>query len=114
MSLNVTASESMSSKRRIRCKCPCGYGFETCSSEDNAIVMVQAHFNKFHADMLPFGTTTVEARALLTTINNVRKTSSRIHPLYSSSSAPAPLNLDKELSQAKAKRKRTINSSQII
>jgi hypothetical protein len=105
MSLNATDSESMSSTRKIRCICPCGYGFETSSSEDNAIGMVQAHFNKFHLDMLPFGITTVEARALLTPANNVKNTRSTIHPPYSSSSTPTPLNTNKELSQAKTKRK---------
>jgi RNA recognition motif-containing protein len=34
---------------------PCGYSFETFSSKDDAIAMVQLHVESFHKDFLPFG-----------------------------------------------------------
>jgi hypothetical protein len=52
-------------KKKIMCQCPCGYCFETLSSENNAVVMIQLHFESFHRDFLPFGITDAEALKLL-------------------------------------------------
>ncbi len=82
MSLSVLDRENMSAIRKLKCACPCGYGFETQRSEDSAIAMVQTHYIKFHADMLPFGITTAEARTLLTSIDDTRKTRITKHPHY--------------------------------
>ncbi len=105
MSLNELGRENMSATRKLKIACPCGYGFETCNSEDNAIAMVQAHFNKFHADMLPFGITTTEARALLTTINDIGKTRPATHPLYPTDPA-STFSLKDTTPQGKTKRKK--------
>ena len=53
----------MSKKLKIRC--PCGYDFETFENQEEAIVVIQAHFEQFHADLLPFGLSREEASAFL-------------------------------------------------
>ena len=50
---------------KITCRCPCGYDFETFSSREEAIAMVQLHVKRFHKDFLPFGITTDEALTFL-------------------------------------------------
>lgn len=102
MSLNRLDREYMSTRRKVRCTCPCGYGFEKVCSEDDAIVMVQKHFNRFHMDMLPFGITTTEARTLLTVVNDFGKTKPIIQPRNPIDKS-SPFGLKKPTGQMKRK-----------
>ena len=51
--------------KKITCRCPCGYFFETLQDETYALAKVREHFELFHRDSLPFGITDSEAFALL-------------------------------------------------
>ena len=52
-------------RKKLKGQCPCGYGFETFSSKNDAISMVKLHVESFHKDFLPFGITNDEALTLL-------------------------------------------------
>ncbi|MGD0204767.1 MAG: hypothetical protein ABSC20_12805 [Candidatus Bathyarchaeia archaeon] len=52
-------------RKKLKGQCPCGYGFETFGSKNDAIAMVQLHVESFHKDFLPFGITNDEALTLL-------------------------------------------------
>lgn len=106
MSLTDIDCGNMSARKKLRCTCPCGYGFETFNSEDKAIAMVQAHFNKFHMDMLPFGITTTEARALLTSINDIDTSKGSTQSLYATD-ASSTFNGESMSSQGKVKGKKS-------
>ncbi len=55
----------MQLKKKIAGQCPCGFFFETSSSENVAVAMIQSHIESFHEDILPFGITNEEAQMLL-------------------------------------------------
>jgi hypothetical protein len=52
-------------KKRIEYHCPCGYVFEAFCTENEAVALVKSHVDRFHKDLLPFGITHIEAKALL-------------------------------------------------
>lgn len=104
MSLKSLDRNPMSTQRRLKCACPCGYGFETSRGKEEAVTMVQAHFNQFHADMLPFGLTTIEALALLTPVDNNRKPRPTIYPEHPTHPT-TPYSAEKTSEQNKAKKK---------
>ena len=52
-------------RKKLRGHCPCGYAFVILGEEDKAISLIQAHFDLFHKDLLPFGITHYEASTLV-------------------------------------------------
>jgi hypothetical protein len=52
-------------KKKIAGQCPCGYFFETLSSENEAVAIIQSHVESFHKNFFPFGITNDEALTLL-------------------------------------------------
>ena len=52
-------------RKELRGHCPCGFSFAIYGEEEDAISLVQSHFDLYHKDFLPFGATAADAFALL-------------------------------------------------
>ena len=70
-------------KKKIAGQCPCGYFFETLSSKNAAVTMIQSHVKSFHKDFLPFGITNDEALTLLKIEHKERKQKASTGTSYS-------------------------------
>jgi hypothetical protein len=68
--------------KKLKARCPCGYDFEIFDNEENAIMVVRAHFKQFHADLLPFGLSREEAFALLRIVSKEERKSDRKNIKY--------------------------------
>jgi len=52
-------------RKKLRGNCPCGYAFTIIGEMEEAISLIQSHFDLFHKDFLPFGITIYEASTLV-------------------------------------------------
>jgi hypothetical protein len=96
-------------KKKIAGQCPCGYFFETLSSETVAVAMIQSHVESFHKDFLPFGITNEEAQMLLKVeyMEEERKQRIATGTFYSSKTKRVPSSISTSSSASrKPKRKR--------
>lgn len=94
-------------KKKIAGQCPCGYFFETLSSETVAVAMIQSHVESFHKDFLPFGITNEEAQMLLKVEYIEGKQRIATGTFYSSKTKRVPSSISTSSSASrKPKRKR--------
>ena len=93
-------------KKKITGHCPCGYCFETLSGENEAVALIQAHFERFHQDFLPFGLTHEEAVSLLKVEYNEEVEELSLKKLYSAETEQFHTSKGRSLTQVKKQRKK--------